>query len=264
MLAQTLGPSAAWSPPSTAWSTMLLVGLLVLASSGVGTAVAQSFTDDPLVPGVTPIKAVHFRELRARIDMVRALVGLPEYAWTETLTPGLTPIRRAHLIEMRTALNEAYSSARLPRPPYTEPALGAGTPIRAAHITDLRTAVVRLREDAKPDLVVERPTIWPSQRVAPNQFFTLTVTVRNRGSAPADAPLLLFIESINPTITWADQVITIDDSIPALAAGESSEASVDLFVRIRTTLFLGACIDPVSRESDIENNCSPSVLLRVE
>ena len=259
MLVQRLGPSAVWS-------TMLLVGLLALASSSMGTAVAaaQSFTDDPIVPGVTPIKAVHFTELQARIDAVRVLVGLPMYAWTEALAAGLTPIRRAHLIEMRAALNEAYSSARLPRPPYTDPAVEAGTPIRAAHITELRTAVVRLREDAKPDLVAERPTIWPSQRVAPHQVFTLTVTVRNRGSAPADTPLLLFIESVNPTITWTDHVITIDDSIPALAAGESSEASVDLFVRSRTTLFLGACIDPVSRESDTENNCSPSVLLRVE
>ena len=257
MLAQTLGPSVGWS-------TMLLVGLLVLASSGVGTAVAQSFTDEPIVPGVTPIKAVHFTELRARIDAVRALVGLPEYAWTEALTPGFTPIRRAHLIEMRAALNEAYSSARQPRPPYTEPAVEAGTPVRAAHITELRSAVVRLREDAKPDLVVERPTIWPSRRVAPNQWFTLTVTVRNRGSAPADAPLLLFISSVNPTITWTDYVIATDDSIPALAAGESSEASIDLRVLSRGTWFLGACIDPVSRESDTENNCSPSVLLRAE
>ena len=29
------------------------------------------FTDDPMMPGVTPIKAVHFTELRTRIDAPR-------------------------------------------------------------------------------------------------------------------------------------------------------------------------------------------------
>ena len=34
-----------------------------------------AFTDDPIVPGVTPIKAVHFTELRERIDLLRTATG---------------------------------------------------------------------------------------------------------------------------------------------------------------------------------------------
>ena len=34
------------------------------------------FTDYPIVPGVTPIKAVHFTELRTCIDALRSAAGL--------------------------------------------------------------------------------------------------------------------------------------------------------------------------------------------
>ncbi len=43
---------------------------------------APVFTDDPLQPGVTPVKAVHFSELRQHIDALRARVGLGPVAWT--------------------------------------------------------------------------------------------------------------------------------------------------------------------------------------
>ena len=107
---------------------------------------ANRFTDDPLVPGVTPIRAVHFRELRTRIDALRAGAGLSAYAWTDpVLTPGVTRVRTVHLTELRTALNQAYTVAGQPRPAYTDAGVRAGTtPIRASHITELRAAVVVL------------------------------------------------------------------------------------------------------------------------
>ena len=37
--------------------------------------VTAPFTDDPIVPGVTPVKAVHFTELRVRIDGLRSEAG---------------------------------------------------------------------------------------------------------------------------------------------------------------------------------------------
>ena len=46
----------------------------------VSTAVSGSFTDDPLQPGVTPVRAVHFAELRTRIDALRGAGGLPARA----------------------------------------------------------------------------------------------------------------------------------------------------------------------------------------
>jgi hypothetical protein len=43
-----------------------------------------AFTDDPLVPGVTVIRAAHIVELRSRIELVRARFGLGAYLYTDT------------------------------------------------------------------------------------------------------------------------------------------------------------------------------------
>ena len=104
-----------------------------------------SFTDDPLRPGVTPVRAVHFTELRTRIDGLRRRSGLGPFPWTDpVLTPGETPVRLAHLLELREALAEAYAAAGRPAPRWTDAAAVGTTPIRAAHVTELRAAVMAL------------------------------------------------------------------------------------------------------------------------
>ena len=102
------------------------------------------FTDDPLRPGVTPVRAVHFTELRTRIDVLRRASGLAPFAWTDpVLTAGVTPVRLAHLLDLREALAEAYMAAGRAAPRWTEAALVVGTtPIRAAHLLELRAAVI--------------------------------------------------------------------------------------------------------------------------
>ena len=136
----------------------LLVFLpLELADIG-GTAGAQSvavtaeaadgapFTDDPLVAGVTPVRAVHFEELRRRIDALRVRAALPAFAWTDAvLTPGVTPVRWVHVAELRVALDAAYVVTRRPSPAWEDAVVTAGaTPIRAGHVNELRAAVVAL------------------------------------------------------------------------------------------------------------------------
>ena len=108
--------------------------------------VSGAFTDDPIQPGVTPVRAVHFRELRSRIDALRTGTGLGRFAWTDpVLRAGVTPVRRVHLLELRAALAEAYSAAGRATPPWTDASPAAGsTPIRAAHVTELRAAVLAL------------------------------------------------------------------------------------------------------------------------
>ena len=125
----------------------------VTATDPAGQSAAQSFTatvtrtapftDDPLRPGVTPVRAVHFTELRTRIDGLRRAAGLGPFPWTDpVLTPGVTPVRLAHLVELRRALAAAYAAAGRPAPGWTDAAPVAGTtPIRAAHLTELRDAV---------------------------------------------------------------------------------------------------------------------------
>ena len=106
----------------------------------------MSFTDHPIVSGVTLIKAIHFTELRSRIDVLRAGTGLAAYGWTDSVvTAGATPVRLVHLLELRTALEAVYASARLPVPPWTDTVTAAAeTPIKAVHLMELRAAVVAL------------------------------------------------------------------------------------------------------------------------
>ncbi len=60
------------------------------------------FTDPDIVPGVTLVRAVHFTELRTRIDGRRTAAGLGRFAWTDAvLTAGVTPVRLVHPLELR-------------------------------------------------------------------------------------------------------------------------------------------------------------------
>ena len=112
----------------------------------VGSRATRSFTDHPLVRGVTPIRAVHFRELRERIDVLRAAAGLARFGWTDpVITAGVTPVKLVHLLELRAALGVAYAETGRAAPRWTDTApTGGATPIRAAHLMELRAAVVAL------------------------------------------------------------------------------------------------------------------------
>ena len=99
------------------------------------------FTDHPIERGVTPVRAIHFLELRARIDALRAGAGLPAFGWTDAvLTPGVTPVRLVHAAELRAALAEAYDAAGRKPPAYTD-VLSPGERIAAGQMMELRVAV---------------------------------------------------------------------------------------------------------------------------
>jgi hypothetical protein len=119
-------------------------GVFSAASNEVTAVVdfARPFTDDPLLPGVHIMKAVHITELRDRIDALRVARGVSPWEWA-LLGPG-TFVRASHLTELRAALNEVFVARGLPTPPYLDSALTAGTPIKALHITQLRSAVAVL------------------------------------------------------------------------------------------------------------------------
>ncbi len=225
----------------------------------------NGFTDDPLVSGVTPVRAIHFRELRTRIDALLTEAGRSAYAWTDrTLTPGATEIRGVHLTELRTALNEAYAAAGQPRPAFTDRAVRAGTtPIRAAHVAELRAAVVELENAAPtglmPDLVAGPATVDEST-LEPGQSFTLSVTVRNRGTARADETTLRYHRSTDLTIASGDVEVGTE-TISALAVDASGIESIGLTA---PTYYYGACVDAVEGESNTDNNCSAGVRVTVE
>jgi hypothetical protein len=99
------------------------------------------FTDDPLVAGVTVVKARHITELRLRIDRLRVGLGIGVYPWTDPGVAAGTMIRAVHVDELRTALEQASTAAGVTPPIFTDPTI---TVIRAVHIQELRAAVVAL------------------------------------------------------------------------------------------------------------------------
>ena len=94
-------------------------------SFAVTVGAAGPFTDHPIVAGVTPVRAVHFTELRERTDALRVAWGLAPFAWTDrVLTAGVTPMRLAHLLELRRALEATYRGGGAAGAPLDRPGAG--------------------------------------------------------------------------------------------------------------------------------------------
>jgi hypothetical protein len=104
-------------------------------------ATTMLFTDDPLVAGATPVKAVHVAELRQAVNFMRAAAGIGAFTFTDSNVSGLT-VQALHLQQLRTALSAARSSLGLAAIAYTDPTLVNGsTVIKAVHFQELRNAV---------------------------------------------------------------------------------------------------------------------------
>ena len=108
------------------------------APSPANPALVRSYADDPIVTGVTTVRAVHIMELRAAVNTLRAAAGLPAVTFTDPVLAAGSYIKSVHLTELRTGLNAARTTLGLPALTYTD-----STPviIRAAHIRELRTGV---------------------------------------------------------------------------------------------------------------------------
>jgi len=111
------------------------------ADSAPDLATTFVFDDDPLIPGTTTLRAVHFEQLRTAINAVRVLGGLAATVFTDPTWSNL-PVAATHIAEMRTALDEARVALALPALSYTDSTITPGTTIlKAAHITELRNGV---------------------------------------------------------------------------------------------------------------------------
>jgi hypothetical protein len=96
-----------------------------------------TFTDDPLVAGVTVIKAVHLAELRTAVNQIRSAAGLGAYPFTDSASSGVV-VKAIHIQQLRTALDEARQKLGLSTGGWTDPSLGAGTVIKAVHFQEIR------------------------------------------------------------------------------------------------------------------------------
>lgn len=67
----------------------------------------EGFTDDPLHPGITPVKALHMAELQDRVSTLRSFYGLTAYTFTPAIAgeTGLA-LWRSQVEELRAAVDE--------------------------------------------------------------------------------------------------------------------------------------------------------------
>ena len=109
----------------------------------------------------------------------------------------------------------------------------------------------------RPDLRVSGLTLSNSTP-APGEPFTINATVTNDGSGSSAATTLHYYLSNDSTIDTSDTPIgnPTSSSIGGLVPnGVATAASAANAPALSTVYFIGACIDPVSGESDTANNC---------
>lgn len=108
-----------------------------LTYSNIDLAVPFAFTDPTITLG-TPIRAIHFSEVRTAITAARNALRFAVRPFTSVLAPGAL-IQRSNLTELRTAINAIRQSVALPPLSYTDASVVAGTTkVRSAHIMETR------------------------------------------------------------------------------------------------------------------------------
>ena len=117
-------------------------------------------------------------------------------------------------------------------------------------------------QQGRPDLVVASPTVSHGSPSAGARF-TLSATVRNGGGGASAATTLRYYRSANASISTSDTEVATGD-VAELAAAGSTSASVSLTAEVTPgTYYYGACVDPVTDETDAANNCSASVRITI-
>ena len=100
------------------------------------------FTDDPLLAGVTQVKATHLAELRQGVNAMRVAAGLAPATFTDSTVSNAIRIKAAHCQELRTALNQARAALGLSGVTFTDATITTGgTKVRAVHLQELRDGV---------------------------------------------------------------------------------------------------------------------------
>lgn len=111
--------------------------------------------------------------------------------------------------------------------------------------------------DGAPDLVVQSPSVSDASPDT-DQPISFRATVRNVGEGLASSTTIRYYSSSNSTISDSDHYIG-SDVVAALPASGTSTKTVQLVSSRPGTAYIGACVDPVSGESDMTNNCSAGV-----
>ena len=124
------------------------------------------------------------------------------------------------------------------------------------------TITVATTQMTTVDLVVASASV-SSDTPMPGQSFELRAAVRNAGTGASTATTLRYYRSTDTTISTGDTEVGTDP-VGALAAAGTSDESISLTAPSTAgTYYYGACVDPVSGESNSQNNCSTAVFVTV-
>ena len=85
-------------------------------------AVSTIYTEDPLIAGTVPVRAVHFAEIRSAVDLVRHAAGLSDASYSGSAVAG-SPFLASDLLETRDALNAALGALGMPSVSFVSPSI---------------------------------------------------------------------------------------------------------------------------------------------
>ena len=119
-------------------------------------------------------------------------------------------------------------------------------------------------EPATPDLMLVSPRVDNyGSTLHTRETFRFQVTVRNQGTTGSVPSRLRYYRSVDSTITTSDREIG-SDSVPVIfGGGTATEEMNPIAPSTAGTYYFGACVDPVSGESDTNNNCLAAVRVTV-
>ena len=114
-----------------------------------------------------------------------------------------------------------------------------------------------------PDLVVDSASI-DDPTPGPGEPITLSVTVRNQGTAQSADTTLRYYRSSDVTISTSDTEVG-SDSLGPLSDPYYYNPSIRFAAPSDVgSHYYGACVEALANELDTTNNCSPSVLVSVK
>ena len=113
-----------------------------------------------------------------------------------------------------------------------------------------------------PDLIVQ-PISVSDSTLTPGQNFSISATVKNQGNAASGSTTLTYYRSTDSAINTNDEQLATD-SIPTLSANANSPQTATVSAPATPgSYWIGACVNNVANESDLQNNCSAAVQISV-
>ena len=119
-------------------------------------------------------------------------------------------------------------------------------------------------KDRGEDGSLDTPDRSALSTVAPGEQFRVNVSIQNRGKADSTAATLRYYFSADENISPEDTEVQTA-TLPIVAADAMRESSVQLTAPDTPGVYYyGVCVDAVTGESDVTNNCSTAVAVTVE